>query len=277
MPANPSVDLAFQQEFGAGVHVAYQRQGSKLRNTVRQKNNVKGESTTFQKVGKGTASQKGRHGDIPPMNLDHSPVKCDLTDWYAGDYVDDLDALKLDSAVDELQVAQNAGAYALGRETDAAIIAEMDTVTNYAGTGADGLTKAKVQTALAMLGDADVPDDGQRFAIVGWKQWNDLLNIQEFANADYVGDTDLPWKGSQAKNWLGTLWMPHSGLTKDGSDIRYCYWYHKTAIGHACGKDITTDVQWIAPKAANWVGHRMSMGAKLIDNTGIVSMRCLES
>ena len=65
-----------------------------------------------------------------------------------------------------------------------------------------------------MLGEVDVPDDGQRFAVVGWKQWSDLLNIEEFANADYVGDDDLPWKGTQAKRWLGSLWLPHSGLPK---------------------------------------------------------------
>ena len=38
-----------------------------------------------------------------------------------------------------------------------------------------------------MLGNKDVPDDGNRYAIVGWKQWSELLNITEFANADYVG------------------------------------------------------------------------------------------
>ena len=33
-----------------------------------------------------------------------------------------------------------------------------------------------------------MPDDGQRYAVVGWKQWSELLDIEEFANADYVGD-----------------------------------------------------------------------------------------
>jgi hypothetical protein len=68
-----------------------------------------------------------------------------------------------------------------------------------------------------MLGDADVPDDGERYAVVGWKQWSNLLGIEEFADANYIEDGDLPWKGTQAKRWLGTLWMPHSGLTKTSS------------------------------------------------------------
>ena len=107
--------------------------------------------------------------------------------------------------------------------------------------GTDGLTKAKVLTVFEMLGDADVPDDGERYAVVGWKHWSDLLGIEEFAHAGYIGDGDLPWKGTQAKRWLGTLWMPHSGITMTSS-VSYCYWYHKTAIGHAVGSDVKTDI-----------------------------------
>ena len=265
----------FTKHFQAEVHTQYQQMGSKLRNTVRSKNDIKGATTTFQKVGKGTASTKARHGKVPVMTIDHEPVECPLYDYYAGDWVDSLDELKTN--IDEMAVAAKAGAYALGRKTDEMIISELDGSTNFAGAGTDGLTKAKVLAAFEMLGEADVPDDGQRFAIVGWKQWSDLLGIDEFANADYVGGEALPWKGSQAKNWLGTLWMPHSGLTKDGDDIRYCYWYHKTALGHAVGQDVKTDVTWHGDRAAHFVNNMMSMGAKLIDPTGVVSLRCLES
>lgn len=41
-----------------------------------------------------------------------------------------------------------------------------------------------------------MPDDGERFAIVGWKQWSDLLGIQEFADADYAG-TDERWSNGK--------------------------------------------------------------------------------
>ncbi len=207
---------------------AYQRQGSKLRPTVRSKTDVRGASTVFQKVGRGTAAAKARNGVVPVMNIDHSSVGCFLQDYYAGDWVDRMDELKTN--LDERMVAANAGAYALGRKTDELIIAAFDSSTREAvGTASgqtdnDGLTRAKVLLAFEMLGAADVPDDGQRFAVVGWKQWSELLTIQEFANAQYVGDGELPWKGTQAKRWLGALWMPHSGLTKNAA-LRYCYFY----------------------------------------------------
>ncbi|CAA7621174.1 phage capsid protein [Magnetospirillum sp. UT-4] len=269
-----SIINAFSKQYGDQVHVAYQRQGTKLRNTVRQRNNVKGAIAVFQKVGKGSASTKARHGKVPVMNVDHTPVECQLYDYYAGDWVDRLDEIKAD--VDEQKVLTDAGAYALGRKTDEIIIAELDKSTNYALDGTTGLTKAKVLEAMEMLGNADVPDDGQRTAVVGWSQWAELLQIPEFADADFVGDKDLPWKGTQAKNWLGTLWMPHSGLTKSGS-VRYCYWYHKTAIGHACGAEVKSEITYHGDRAAWFVNNMMSQGSVLIDPTGVVSLRCLEA
>lgn len=268
------VSFAFIKEYEAEVHLQYQQMGSKLRNTVRMKNTVKGSSTVFQKVGKGTASTKARHGKVPVMSIDHEPIECALSDYYAGDWVDELDEMKTN--IDERRVVAKAGAYALGRKTDELIIGQLNASTNYAQDGTTALTKAKVLEAFEMLGEVDVPDDGQRYAVVGWKQWSDLLAIDEFANSDYIGDGELPWKGTQAKRWLGALWMPHSGLTKT-SNVRYCYWYHKTAIGHAVGSDVKTDFSWHGDRAAHFVNNRMSQGSCLIDTSGVVSMRCLES
>ncbi|HBN52225.1 MAG TPA: hypothetical protein DD465_24325, partial [Thalassospira sp.] len=175
----------------------YQRMGSKLRNTVRVKNSVKGASTVFQKVGKGTATTKARHGKVPVMNAEHEAVRCDLRDYYAGDWVDALDELKTNH--DEKMVLANAGAYALGRKTDELIINALASGEELIDHNDTGLTLGKVMAAFEGMGNRDVPDDGQRYAIVGWKQWSQLLQINEFSNADYVGDDDLPWKGTQAK------------------------------------------------------------------------------
>lgn len=274
-----SIDAAFVKQFESEVKDAYQRQGSKLRPTIRSRGEVKGASTVFPRVGKGTAAAKARNGVVPVMNLQYSNAECFLQDYYAGEWIDRLDEIKTN--IEERQVIANAGAYALGRKTDELIIAALDTATAEAvgtaagTTDADGLTKAKVLLAFEMMGAADIPDDGQRYAIVGWKQWSQLLQIQEFADSRYVGDTDLPWKGAQAKSWLGAMWMPHSGLTLSGS-TRFCYFYHKTAIGHASAQDVTTDVTWHGDRAAHFVLNMMSQGAVLVDGEGVVRMRAAE-
>lgn len=274
-----SIDQAFVTQFQAEVHLAYQRQGSKLRPTIRSKANVKGASTVFQRVGRGIATSKARNNVVPVMNLEYSAVECFLQDHYAGDWIDKLDDLKTNS--DEIGVLAASGAHALGRKTDELAIAALGLGTREAvGTQAgqtdnDGMTRAKVLLAFEMLGEMDVPDDGQRYAVVGWKQWSELLTLQEFSNAEYVGSEDLPWKGTQAKRWLGATWIPHTGLTKTGV-IRSCYFYHRTAIGHAVAAEIVTDVSWHGDRAAHFVNSMMSQGACLIDDAGVVRMRCKE-
>ena len=268
-----SIDQAFAKQFEREVHEAYQRQGSKLRSTVRVKNGVRGSSTVFQKVGKGAASTKARHGMVPVMNVDFSAVEAHLVDYYAGEWVDQLDELKTN--IDERQVLANAGAFALGRKTDELIIEAMNTSTNVSGSGAVGLTKEKVLEAFEQLGAQDVPDDGERFAVVGWKQWSELLGLPEFASAEFVGEGHLPWRNTQAKFWLGTLWIPHSGLPIEAG-IRSCYWYHRSAIGHAVGQDVRADITWHGDRAAHFISNSMSQGAALIDEPGVTKILCLE-
>lgn len=272
-----TIDQAFIKQFEREVHEAYQRQGSKLKNTVRSINNVKGASAIFQKVGKGTASTKSQHGMVPVMNLAHTNVECTLQDFYAGDWVDRLDELKTN--IPERQVIASAGANALGRKTDELLISALATASTHTIVDSNtGLTKAKVLQAFEIFGANDVPDDGQRFAVVGWKQWSELLAIQEFSSAEYVGAQNLPYTASvQARQWLGTIWIPHSGLPIDGSDIRSCFFYHKTAIGHASGSDVQTDITWHGDRAAHFVNNMMSQGAALIDSAGVVTIKCDET
>lgn len=270
------INIAFVKQFEREVHEAYQRQGSKLRVAVRTISNVKGSSVVFQKVGKGTASTKSANGMVPVMNITHTSVECTLQDFYAGDWVDKLQELKINH--DERSVIANAGAYALGRKTDDLIIAALASASTLTiPDGNVGLTRDKVLLAFEKLGAADVPDDGQRFAVVGWKQWSELLKVPEFASSEYVGFDELPYKNMQAKKWLGTTWIPMTGLPIDGNDIRSCYWFHKTAIGHASGSDVQSDITWHGDRAAHFVNNMMSQGASLIDGTGIVVIGCDET
>jgi hypothetical protein len=237
------------------------------------KNGVRGSSTVFQKVGRSEAVTKARNAMIPVMNTDFANVEAMLYDFYTGEWVDRLDELKTN--IDERQVLASAGAFALGRKTDDLILTALSQTNQIAGTDSDGLTKAKVLLAFEILGANDVPDDGNRFAVIGWKQWSELLNVPEFANADFVGEADLPWRGTQAKRWLGTLWLPHSGL-KAEAGIRSCFWFHRSAVGHAVGQDVVTDITWHGDRQAHFVSNSMSQGSVLVDATGAIKMPCRE-
>lgn len=265
-----SIEQVFVKQFEADVHLAYQQMGTKLRSTIRSKTGVVGSSTTFQKVGKGVAATKSRHGIVPVMNLDHSPIECALADYYAGDWVDALDELKTN--VDERRVVASAGAYALGRKTDELIIGAMGNATAEVGDYTTGLTKDLVMSAVEGLNTSDVPDDGRRFAVVGVHQWNELLAMDEFVSSDYVGDTPLV-SGFETKKWLGIIWVLHNGLPVSTTQ-RDCFIYHASSVGHACGQEVKSDISWHGERAAHFISNSMSQGSALIDDEGIVRIKC---
>jgi hypothetical protein len=262
-----TIDNSFIKHFEADVHNAYQQQGSKLQSTVRSKSGIKGASTTFQVIGTATAGTKTRNGQIATADITHVPVECMLTDYYCGQWVDSLDELKLGH--DERKVLAQAGAYALGRKTDELIINALNGATQSIGEGT--LTKERIMQAFTVLNKNDVPDDGERYGLLSPDAWNQLMSIEEFSNANYVGEAYPFLTGSETRKWMGIVWIMHTGLpATDGGHS--CFIYHKSAVGHASGQDIKTDITWHGDYAAHFVNNMMSQGACLIDNKGVIKM-----
>lgn len=273
-----TIDQAFVKQFEAEVHMAYQRMGSKLKTMVRNVNGVKGNTVQFQKVAKGSASTKARHAEVVAMNSVHSNVTATLSDFYAADYVDKLDELKVN--IDERNIVAQNAAYALGRKTDSIITDTFDAgatalANNSAGT-TTGMNLDKAQNVFEIFGNNDVPDDGQRYWVVGPKQWSDLLDIDQFSRAEYIGEADLPYKGGMtAKRWLSFMWMGFSGLSIASSD-RNTIAFHKSSLGLGVGSDVRTEVNYIPEKVAHLTTSYMSMGAVLIDGDGVRIQKCAE-
>jgi hypothetical protein len=274
-----TIDQAFVKQFEAEVHMAYQRMGSKLKGLVRNVNGVKGNTVQFQKVAKGSASTKARHAEVVAMNSVHSNVTATLSDFYAADYVDKLDELKVN--IDERNIVAQNAAYALGRKTDEIVTDTFDAgatalANNSAGT-TTGMNLDKAQNVFEIFGNNDVPDDGQRYWVVGPKQWSDLLDIDQFSRAEYIGEADLPYKGGMtAKRWLSFMWMGFSGLPTSGSTDRHTMAFHKSSLGLGVGSDVRTEVNYIPEKVAHLTTSYMSMGAVLIDGDGVRIQKCAE-
>jgi hypothetical protein len=273
-----TIDQAFVKQFEAEVHMAYQRMGSKLKSMVRNVNGVKGNTVQFQKVAKGSASTKARHAEVVAMNSVHSNVTATLSDFYAADYVDKLDELKVN--IDERNIVAQNAAYALGRKTDSIITDTFDAgataLANNSAGSTTGMNLDKAQNVFEIFGNNDVPDDGQRYWVVGPKQWSDLLDIDQFSRAEYIGEADLPYKGGMtAKRWLSFMWMGFSGLSIASSD-RNTIAFHKSSLGMGVGSDVRTEVNYIPEKVAHLTTSYMSMGAVLIDGDGVRIQKCAE-
>src|SRR3546814_2941377 len=94
------------------------------------------------------------------------------------------------------------------------------------------------------------------------RQWSIALTIAEFASADFVGD-DLPYmQRNRTRSWLGVNWMRHTGLPGKGTASAVCFTYHKNALGHGSGADVTSDITWHGDRAAHFVNNMISQDRK---------------
>ena len=260
-----TIDVAFIKQFESEVHMAYQRMGSKLRNTVRTVGNVSGSTVRFQKIGSGSASTKSRNGDVTAMELAHTQVEATMADHYAAEYIDKLDELKTN--INERSAVAQSAAAALGRKTDEIIYTAMDAGANSTAINdtSGALVKADLLTLFETFGSADIPEDGQRYLAMHPKGYTDLFSIDEFASSDYVGPQNLPFAGGMTmKEFLGFKIFSTSAVTA-GKNIAY----HTSAIGLGVNSDVQTEINYVPQKVSHLATSMMSMGAVVIDANGV--------
>lgn len=261
----------FVQLYDAEVKAAYQREGSLLRNTVRQREGVVGERVYFPKIGKGVATQKGRNADVMPMDIEKSKVFAQMEDFYAPEYLDELDLAKVNWSV-RTETAR-AAAWAIGRSVDNSIITTAAGTSNVlsAGTinggGDTSLTNLVTTTVAQELNDNDVPMDRRRWGVITPATLNELLQNDEATNSFYVRE-QLLITGDKPTFWNGFNWIVHTGLPTGTKGL---FW-HEQAIGLGFNSDIKSRIDWIAQKVAWLVNSYASFGSVIIDEDGVVEL-----
>lgn len=260
-----TIDVAFIKQFESEVHMAYQRMGSKLRNTVRMANNVTGSTVRFQKIGTGSASTKSRNGNVTPMELAHTQVEATMEDFYAAEYIDKLDELKIN--INERQAVAQSAAAALGRKTDELLYTAMDSGANSTQINdtSGAIVLADILTLFETFGTANIPEDGGRYLAMHPKGYADLFNITEFASSDFVGEQNLPFAGGMTmKEFMGFKIFSTSAITA-GKNMAY----HTSAVGLGINSDVSTEINYVAEKVSHLATSMMSMGCTVIDDNGV--------
>jgi capsid protein len=281
-----SIDSSFITSYDAKVHQVFQRQGSYLKDAVRIKDNVVGSTAVFQKIGKGTASTKARHGTITPMNQTHTAPSVTLVDFYAGDWVDKLDEAKTD--INERDVVATGGAMALGRKVDDQITTALDSTTQPTVTLTVTSKATILATAIQFVEAAwanDVPNDGQVFGVVTPRYWSQLMTVEQFNRSEYVSADGMAFKDGPPtgrgkwKDWMGVKWKMQTGLPGAGTSTAKVFVWHKMAVGYAMAKSagniagndsVAADITWHGDRAAHFVNHMMSGNAIMIDDAAVI-------
>jgi len=274
----PTIDTAFIEEYNADVHLLFRQMGSRLMNTTR-KGTVMAKTVYWQKFGFVQAQTKGRNAQHTFQDPEHTRVSASMADWYVPTLVDDLDLLKLN--IDEKNAHARSHVAALGKKVDEILIAAMETGANATDLGEASAAAWDYDTFMNVLTTFqlnEVPDDGQRYCAMHPYAWAQALKVPEFANADYIGQDMLPFKGGMTgKMWMGTLWFPLANISHGVSDTNEAtnIAWHQSVVGHGVNKEISTIWDWENTYSAWSCVSSMSLGAAIIEDTGCYKVTTL--
>ena len=273
MAAN-APQIQYRQEFVRG----FEQNQALLRNTVTTETVIKGNQATFLVADSGDAEAvtRGVNGLIPARNDSLTQTTATLAEWH--DLVQKTGFNIFESQGDQRRIMQETTRAVLNRKIDDDIITELNTGTQDTGTAATA-SLLMVLRSKTILGNAEVPFDGNITGLITPAFEAYLLQVAEFSNADYVpikpmGDGALAWNDTPMMyKWLGINWIVHPKLPGVGTSAEKCFLYHKNAIGHAVNTgDMSSVIGYDDEQDYSYARCSIYMGSKLLQNTGVVVM-----
>lgn len=262
-------DTAFQTQYRQEFIAGFEQRQSLVRNTVTTEAEVKGNAAVFLVADSGSASAvtRGVNGLIPARADNLTQNTATLAEWH--DLVRRTGFNLYASQGDGRRIMQQTTMGVLNRKVDADIIAQLELGTQDTGATATASLQL-VARCKAILGNNAVPMDGNISALITPAFEGYLMQVKEFASADYVNNK--PFSGDLTMfRWYGVNWIVHPNLTGKGTTAEKCLMYHKSAIGHACDMaSIATATDYDSEQDYSWARASAYMGSKLLQNGGVI-------
>ena len=289
---------AFVTMFGDEVHHSFQQLESKLQGSVRTVRGVQGHTYNFPILGKGgviknksatselqtmagisdtTSLTSGTWYGTTDVTMAHSNVSATINTYATGEYIDDFDSLKTNIDLRSAYAESIAGA--MNRAVDGEIIASLDAVANadLAGgaiidcTDTATFDKTAILTAKKQLDSKSVPQS-DRFLVLSPQGLNDLMSASSIVSSDFgvISNEALQTGNIGSLFGFNIIMSNELTATKTPNSGIACYAFHKSAIGCAVGKDMTTLVNYVPHKLSTLVAAEYSAGAVAVDKSGIV-------
>ncbi len=291
--------VAFVQQFADNlIHLA-QQEGSRLMQAIKVER-VKGKYHHFDRLGSTVAQRKvSRHGDTPLIDTPHSRRRVSMEDWEWADLIDNPD--KVRALIDPKSDYAKAGAWAIGRAIDDAIIAAavgsatsvdsadatssvvFDTnmvVDEDFGTANSNLTAAKVMEARRLLRKNDIDMNEEMYLVLNASAISNLMQDNDVKNFDI--NLDKPMARGELPRWGGFNIIHTERLTgvADGTDTDpvdiLCF--AKSAIGLGIGQDIQVRMSERGDKSySTQVYASATFGAVRIEEEKIAIIECVQA
>lgn len=267
--AETAYQIQYRQEYIAG----FEQRQSLLRQSTTTEAVIKGNQATFLVADSGSATTvtRGVDGLIPARADNLSQLTATLTEEH--DLVQRTGFNLFASQGDGRRIMQETSQGVLNRKVDSQILGELANTTYASGLTAATGSLDMVMWAKTILGNNQVPLDGNITAAISPAFHAYLMATTEFASADYINNkpfSDMP----VMFRWAGVNFIVHNNISGVGTNAEKCYIYHRSAIGHAMdtrgmqilsGYDERQDFSWARATAY--------MGPKLLQAKGVVLMR----
>ena len=279
------ITTAFVEQYKSNVFHLAQQKGSRLRGAVKSET-VTGTSHYFERIG-ATAAQvrTTRHSNTPQIDTPHSRRKVTLADYDWADLIDQEDKVRM--LISPQSEYAKAGAYAMGRAMDDAIIAAASgnafggvagatSIALPAGqkiaVGTTSLTVAKLIAAKEILDASDVDPDETKYLVCSAKEITALLGEDKVTSADYNSVKALV--AGQVDTFMGFNFIRTERIAASGGD-NLALAFTQSAIGLALGKDISTRISERDDKNyATQVFLSMTIGATRVEDEKVVEIAC---
>ena len=257
-----------------------------IRNRVRVKTGVTGQTYNFRLLGTGIATQHTSSELITPADYSHTKKPATLTNWRVGDYTDLFD--QAETNIDESAELGQANGKSVGRAEDQLIIDALDAATSIAGTvdedlgGTNSLINAsKLRRAKRYL-MAQQARGGEHSILVNALGLEGALSETEITSADYqtfraLVDANLDEKVAFGFKWMVIEDRTEGGLPTGSSNIRLCFAFDKSAVGLAVGIEPRTYVDWVGERLSYLSQAVVKAGSTVIDPKGVVEVQSYEA
>lgn len=249
----------------------YEQRETLLRKTVTTEAVIKGNQAVFLVAGSNhaTAVTRGTNGLIPARADDNLQNTATLVEWH--DLVRKTGFNVFESQGDQRKIMQESSLGVVNRKVDQDILSGLAGCT-LSTAPAQTASLALVIKSKTILGNNEVPLDGNISAVISPGFHGYLMQAKEFTNVNYIDDKPFSNQPIMFR-WAGVNWIVHPNIVGKATNAEQCYMYHKDAIGQAMNVgEINTKIGYDDEQDYSFARSTFYSGSKLLQNNGIILM-----
>lgn len=307
-------DEALVRQFNSMLYLEYGNDGTgpeQFIDPICIHRGVKGLDDHFDRLGNVVASDVAtRHGDVTPLNPEHSKRRSTVVWSDAPVFLDTYDqvrslidavngyrtmmmrALKVRAWLHYIDAARGSASIGIGGAGGSQALPSAQKIA-IGSTPDDVLTLTKIENASGLLSDAGVPTGAaNRVALYAPGQEKALLGITQATSSDFARGYVMENGTFDGIKWMGFTWKMIPDVKNEGasgtstlqrvlplsSTTRSCFFMGRQAVGLSIGREIQTHIDAIPMKRqSTLVRPEMIMGAVRVWDTAVVQVDALES